>query len=371
MTLSTLILPILPILLALQVFPLPTKAIIPWTSFSHGRVSLDEVSIHFRYAGSGPPLLLVHGNPQYSLTWQFIAPILAEKYTVICPDNRGAGDSSSPPSGNYSAVPSAQDLKGLLYFLNISETYLFSHDKGVGFGAALELLHPGTVKRMGISEYVLPGYGYELVACPAPYWDLYANWQLAFFSVPDAAEFFIRGREKEMLLWYFYHGSYSGHLAFTEETINAYASSISKPGFLRAMLGPFENRALKADAEFFRRTLGGKGAINVSTLALGGEASFGTSIGAAFKGFSTDLRAEAVPKAGHWIADENPVWVANRLLKFFDEDPEPLEAVDLSWLTDKVTLQVGFLGTLDNAALAAEAGVSNKVFEDLWKRDEL
>ncbi|KAM7192088.1 Alpha/Beta hydrolase protein [Rhypophila sp. PSN 637] len=337
--------PILALLLLL--FPLPITALIPWESFSHGRVSLDEVSIHFRYAGSGPPLLLVHGNPQYSLTWQFIAPILAEKYTVICPDNRGAGDSSLPPRGITAP-----------------------HDKGVGFSAALELLHPGTIKRLGISEYVLPGYGYELVACPAPYWDLYANWQLAFFSVPDAAEFFIRGREKEMLLWYFFHGSYSGHLAFTEETINAYASSISKPGFLRAMLGPFENRALKADAEFFRGALG-KGAINVSTLALGGEASFGTSIGAAFKGFSTDLRAEGVPKAGHWIADENPVWVANRLLKFFDKDPEPLEAIDLSWLTDKVTLQVGFLGTLDNAALAAEAGVSDKVFEDLWKRDEL
>ena len=56
--------------------------------WDHGRVALEDVSIHFRYAGSGPPLLLVHGNPQFSLTWQFIGPILAEQFTVIAPDNR-------------------------------------------------------------------------------------------------------------------------------------------------------------------------------------------------------------------------------------------------------------------------------------------
>lgn len=70
-----------------------------------------------------------------------------------------------------------------------------------------------------------------------------------------------------------------------------------------------------------------------------------------------------------FLADENPVWVANRLLQFFGQDPEPLEDVDLSWLTDRATLQVGFLGTLNNAALAAEAGVNDTLFEDIWKRN--
>lgn len=291
---------------ALLLWITPITALIPWDSFSHGRVALPEVSIHFRYAGSGPPLLLVHGNPQYSLTWQFIAPLLTDHYTVICPDNRGAGDSSLPAfaSANYSAAPTAQDLKGVLDFLNISSTYLFSHDKGVGFSAALEILHPGIVKRLGVSEYALPGFGYELVSGPQPFWDLYANWQLAFFSVPDAAEFFIKGREKEMLSWYFYHGSYSGGSAFSEDTLEKYATALKKPGFLRAMFGPFENSVVKSDADFFRRTLAPK-PLDVPVLALGGEASFGASVGAAFKGFSTDLTAEAVPKAGHWIGESH------------------------------------------------------------------
>lgn len=41
----------------------------PFTDWEHGRVQLSNVSIHFRYAGSGPPLLLVHGNPQHSVSF--------------------------------------------------------------------------------------------------------------------------------------------------------------------------------------------------------------------------------------------------------------------------------------------------------------
>ncbi|KAK0727534.1 Alpha/Beta hydrolase protein [Lasiosphaeria miniovina] len=319
--------------------------------WAHQRVALEDVSIHLRYAGSGPPLLLVHGNPQFSLTWRIIGPILAEKFTVIAPDNRGAGDSSLPRDGNYSATAGAADLKGVLDFLNITETYVFSHDKGAGMALALAAAHPSLVKRLGVAEYPLPGFGYEQFSGPAPYWDLYANWQLAFFSVPDAAEFFIRGREKEMLEWYFFHGSYSGVTAFAEDTVNRYATSISKPGFLRAMFGPFENSIIAADSSFFRGVLAEK-PLDVPLLGLGGEASLGFLTQLAYQNISSNLEADVVPKAGHWIADENPVWVANRIAQFLAKDKSPLAAVNLSSLADRVTLTVGAFGTLANARLS-------------------
>lgn len=53
---------------------------------------------------------------------------------------------------------------------------------------ALAIQYPSLVKRLGVSEYVLPGFGYEAASAPGPYWDLYGKWQLAFFSVPDAAD---------------------------------------------------------------------------------------------------------------------------------------------------------------------------------------
>jgi pimeloyl-ACP methyl ester carboxylesterase len=279
-------------------------ALIPFDEWEHGRVALQDVSIHFRYAGRGPPLLLVHGNPQFSLTWQVIGPILAENYTVIAPDNRGAGDSSIPPDGNYSATASAGDLKGVLDFLNITSTYVFSHDKGVGMAVALAIQNPGLVKRLGVAEYVLPGFGYEEFSGPAPFWDLYQNPQLALFQISDFAEFLINGREKRFLEWYFYHISYSGPTSFTEDTVNRYANSISKPGFLRAMFGPFTTASINADSSFFKGALG-KSRLDMPVLGLGGEASTGipSLLQQLYSPVADDLEIDVIPKAGHWIGE--------------------------------------------------------------------
>jgi hypothetical protein len=51
--------------------------------WEHERIQLDDVSIHLRYHGEGPPVLLVHGFPQHSLTWHTIGPILAQNCVLI------------------------------------------------------------------------------------------------------------------------------------------------------------------------------------------------------------------------------------------------------------------------------------------------
>lgn len=283
--------------------PLMVKGVTEnFDDWQHGRVALQDVSIHFRYAGSGPPLLLVHGNPQFSLTWQFIGPILAEHYTVIAPDNRGAGDSSIPPDGDYSSEASAGDLKGVLDFLNITSAYVFAHDKGGGMATALAIQHPTMVKRLVLAEYLFPGFGYEQASAPAPFWDLYGNPQLALFTIPDFAEFLINGKEKQFLQWYFYHGSYSGVTSFSEDTVNRYTTSISKPGFLRAMFGPFSTATVNADAQFFRTHLG-QTPLDIPVLTMGGEASFGNEdiLRLTTSFVSKDLNVAVVPKAGHWL----------------------------------------------------------------------
>ncbi|KAJ9658306.1 hypothetical protein H2201_007865 [Coniosporium apollinis] len=268
------------------------------------------------------------------------------------------GDSSVPSNDDYSAETVAEDLKGVFDFLNITQAYVFSHDKGVGLAAALAAKYRSLVRRIGFSEYLLPGYGYEQIACPAPTWSLYGPWQLAFFSVPDAAQYFISGREREMLAWYFFQASYSGMESISQDHLTRYATSISKPGFLRACLGYFSTATVAADGRFFNATLRSN-PLTQPVLALGGEANFApvSLVEQAFGPVGTDVAADLVPKAGHWIgkriyvkraavlhwlmaviADENPVWVANRLLSFFGDNAEGIPAVNLSSLTDRVTL---------------------------------
>ncbi|KAF2735840.1 alpha/beta-hydrolase, partial [Polyplosphaeria fusca] len=303
----------------------------------HQRIQLQDTSIHFRYYGSGPPVLLVHGFPQHSLTWHTIGPILAQNYTVIAPDNRGSGDSALSKTGNYTARAGGEDLKAILDFLGINQTFVFAHDKGVGLATSLAIEHPEAVSRIILAEYPLPGYGYPTdVTSP----DLYQNWQLAFFAVPDAAEFFISGREKQMLSWYFFHSSYSGTSSVTEDHLNRYTSEISKPGFLRSGLLYFA--AAWDDEKYFTSAFSNGKRLHMPMLALGGEASFSpvALLDQTWSGVSDNFVAESIPKAGHWIGDENPTWSGKRALQFFSEG-ESLATIDLSYLTNKVTLAGG------------------------------
>ena len=65
--------------------------------FSQTQIEVPGARINLRHGGSGPPLLLLHGNPLTHVMWHKVAPRLAEDFTVVAADLRGYGDSSKPP----------------------------------------------------------------------------------------------------------------------------------------------------------------------------------------------------------------------------------------------------------------------------------
>ena len=83
-------------------------------TFTHRRIDTSEAVINLRHAGSGPPVLLLHGHPQTHAMWHKVAPRLAETYSVVCADLRGYGDSSKPPTAEdhapYSKRAMARDM---------------------------------------------------------------------------------------------------------------------------------------------------------------------------------------------------------------------------------------------------------------------
>lgn len=196
----------------------------------------------------------------------------------------------------------SEDLKGVLDFLNITQVYVFGHDKGCGPTAALATKYPSLVKRVGFAEYVLPAFGYESAWTPSAAWDVYHSWQLAFFSVPDAAQYFIQGREREMLAWYFFQASYSGNSVIATDHLDRYTREISKAGFLRAGFGYFATATVTQDAAFFNATLGAH-PLRQPVLVLGGESSLGPVAKATWGPIGTDVTVDIIPKAGHWIGE--------------------------------------------------------------------
>lgn len=82
-------------------------------SFTRQEIKTEKATINLVRGGSGYPILLLHGYPQTHACWHRIAPVLAERFTIVCSDLRGCGDSSKPESDaehmTYSKRAMAQD----------------------------------------------------------------------------------------------------------------------------------------------------------------------------------------------------------------------------------------------------------------------
>jgi haloacetate dehalogenase len=107
-------------------------------------------------AGSGPPLLLLHGFPQTSACWRKMAPSLAERFTVVATDLRGYGASSKPRGGGghaaYSKRAMAADQVAVMRALGHDRFRLVGHDRGGRVAHRLALDHPGLVERMAVLD---------------------------------------------------------------------------------------------------------------------------------------------------------------------------------------------------------------------------
>ena len=86
--------------------------------FETSVVDVGPTTIGFRRAGTGPPLLLLHGFPETHVMWRSVAPALAEQFTVVCADLRGYGSSGTPPStpdhAPYAKSAMAADMATLM-----------------------------------------------------------------------------------------------------------------------------------------------------------------------------------------------------------------------------------------------------------------
>ena len=116
------------------------------------------VSINLKTAGSGPPLLMLHGYPQTHAMWHTVAPAFTKDFTVILPDLRGYGDSDKPAplpgDSNYTKRAMGQDMVEVMEALGYPRFRLVGHDRGARVAYRLALDHPDRVEKLVILDII-------------------------------------------------------------------------------------------------------------------------------------------------------------------------------------------------------------------------
>jgi haloacetate dehalogenase len=123
-------------------------------------VRTNGADIFLRHGGKGPPLLLLHGNPQTLACWHKVAEPLAKRFHIVAADLRGYGDSVGPSDGgkdhsHYSFRVMAQDQVEVMASLGYDQFFVAGHDRGARTAHRMALDHPQRVRKVALLD-ILP-----------------------------------------------------------------------------------------------------------------------------------------------------------------------------------------------------------------------
>ncbi len=124
----------------------------------HLSLGANGARFHVARLGAGPPLLLLHGWPEFWLTWEPVMQRLADRFTLIAPDLRGFG-ASDKPDGPFGAAEHAADLVALLNALDVPRAGVVGHDVGGAVMQALARAAPEQITGLFFFDFVYPAIG--------------------------------------------------------------------------------------------------------------------------------------------------------------------------------------------------------------------
>lgn len=286
--------------------------------FRYQQIDVDGTTINTAVAGTGEPLLLLHGYPQTHLMWRHIAPALAEQFTVVVTDLRGYGDSATPPPddahGVYSKRAMADDQLGVMRRLGFDRFHLTAHDRGARVAHRLVLDHPDAVDRLALLDIVPTRH--VLIHADHAMATAYFHWFFAATGggIPERLigndpEFWIRAMIERLLA----PGS-----TIEPDVMADYIRCFSDPATIAATCADYRAGAtsdMTADDE----DAAAGNMITCPTLILWGEQSF---VGKGYEPldiwdeYADDVRGHALP-AGHFLPEEIPDTVLSDFRDFF------------------------------------------------------
>ncbi len=286
-------------------------------TFESAHAIIDGIKIPYVKAGSGPPLLLLHGYPQTHVMWHKVAPDLAKHFTVIVSDLRGYGDTTKPPTTGdhapYSKRAMGADQVSLMQSLGFEKFDLAGHDRGGRVAHRIALDYPDRIKKVAVLD-IAPTYTMYMTT-DMEFAQAYYHW---FFLIQpfDLPERLIGADPQYFLSQKFGQwGRDSG--AFTEEALAEYIRCFT-PETIHASCEDYRASATidiahdQVDIDAGRR-------IQCPLLALWGEKGFVGNkydVLAEWRKWADEVSGHGLP-CGHYLPEEAPQETIAALLTFF------------------------------------------------------
>jgi haloacetate dehalogenase len=284
--------------------------------FELSDIDTGWATIRVRHGGSGPPLLLLHGNPQTHVMWHRVASRLAEEFSVVATDLRGYGDSAKPHSAPdhlpYSKRVMARDQIDVMRQLGHERFYVAGHDRGGRVAYRMALDHPERVLKLAVLDIIPTWEAYQRadMAFGLGYWHWFFLAQPYDFPErligADPDYYFLQRGEREQV--------------FAPEALAEYLRCFRNPETIHAICEDYRAGAT-LDYRFDEIDHAQQRRINCPTLALWGrrgalEQWYDTL--AIWRDWADDVRGRALD-SGHYLPEEAPDETYAELRAFFAE----------------------------------------------------
>jgi len=287
--------------------------------FESRRVEVEGVTVNCAIAGSGSPVLMLHGYPQNHLMWRHVAPAIARDHTVVLADLRGYGDSGKPaPDATgeaYSKRAMARDQVGLMRELGFGRFQLVGHDRGARVSHRLTLDYPGAVARLAVLDIVPTRHVYgnvtrEMAAA-------YYHW--FFLPLGHGIPEHMIGADPA-----FWINSIVGPLlgkgaSLDPDVLEDYIRCFRDPATIAGSCADYRSAA-SLDLVHDEETFAAGQRLGCPLLVLWGTQGFvgrGYQPLSVWREYATDVRGAALP-TGHFLPEEAPALVIAALRDFLD-----------------------------------------------------
>lgn len=272
------------------------------------RVDVGELSLNVATEGDGPPVLLLHGFPEFWYSWRHQMSALAEAgYQAIAPDLRGFNKSDKPRGvRSYRTDHLERDLLGLLRALGHEKAHVVGHDWGGALAWSFAARHPERVEKLVVMNAPHPE---RMLRALLTWRQLKKSWYMFFFQLPLLPE---RATRDPHFMRRAFRGMAVHKTRFPDSDLVKFEEAYAMPGAATAALNWYRAafRHPRVSASLPR--------IQAPTLLIWGQQdrALGNELTEGLGRYVRDLTVHPIADASHWVQQDAPDEVNRALLGF-------------------------------------------------------